>query len=84
VSLVLDQATLRGLHHLAPRTILRPATAESVVALPRHPLFGDLARSIIAYNAGQAIPQLPTLKAQEAMCYCICSPRWSCRAALTS
>ncbi|WP_210521404.1 helix-turn-helix domain-containing protein [Hymenobacter terricola] len=67
VSLVLDQATLRGLHHLAPGPIVRPQLPQPVVALPRHPLFGDLARSIIAYNAGQAIPQLPALKAQEAV-----------------
>jgi AraC-like DNA-binding protein len=67
VSLVLDQTTLRGLHHLAPGATKRPATVVPVVALPRHPLFGVLAQSIIAYNAGRAIPQLPALKAQEAV-----------------
>jgi AraC-like DNA-binding protein len=67
VSLVLDQATLRGLHHLAPGPIVRRQPAEPVVALPRQPLFGDLARSIITYNAGRTIPQLPQLKAQEAI-----------------
>ncbi|MGY3087838.1 AraC-like DNA-binding protein [Hymenobacter sp. UYAg731] len=67
VSIVLDQTTLRGLHQLAPGAIQRPATAVPVVALPRYPLFRALAQSIIAYNAGRAIPQLPALKAQEAV-----------------
>jgi AraC-like DNA-binding protein len=67
VSLVLDQATLRGLHSLAPGASKHPAPAVPVLLLPPHPLFGALAESIIAYNAGRAIPQLPELKAQEAV-----------------
>ena len=67
VSLVLDQATLRELHYLAPGPIVRPPVPVPVVALPRQPLFGVLAQSIITYNAGRAIPLLPTLKAQEAI-----------------
>jgi len=67
VSIVLDQATLRELHYLASGPIVRPPVPVPVVALPRQPLFGVLAQSIIAYNAGRAIPQLPPLKAQKAL-----------------
>jgi AraC-like DNA-binding protein len=67
VSLVLDQATLHSLHHLAPGAIQHQVTMLPVMALPQHPLFRVLAESIIAYNAGRAIPQLPALKAQEAV-----------------
>jgi AraC-like DNA-binding protein len=67
VSLVLDQATLHRLHHLGPSQVTPPLAPAAVIKLPRHPLFTDLANSIITYNAGQAIPQLPALKAQEAI-----------------
>jgi AraC-like DNA-binding protein len=67
VSIVLDQATLRSFHPLATGAVARPIPAKPVVALPRQPLFEALAQSVIAYNAGRAIPQLPALKAQEAI-----------------
>lgn len=67
VSITLDQATLREQGAVSPGAGVQGSATKPIVRLPAHPLLAELARAVVAYQAGPAVPGWPLLKVREAL-----------------